>query len=678
MDPFSLQKGLEAIVARDKNARFEPNVFCSVCQKMIRESKWFSGYVLEKGEHFKEKLPYHKTWVDVGLSILEGCHLCTLINFECLERSIRNGTQQCAASDTLVLELKAHSMSFVAFLKTVGGMGFDLFLYPPSANALEVQAQTCCEAGFLDLYSGSHRSLQLARHWLDSCLNHHRCSENISTSRSFRVPTRLLDVGTISSPACYLHLTYPDMKSNSTLKYLTLSHCWGTSNMARLTKRNLAELVQRISVEELPLTFQHAIIVTRNLGYRYLWIDSLCIVQDSTDDWKMESAIMGDIYSGCDCSISAMASRDGSGGLFVAQNPLRHLTCTIRDERTQSFYHTFAKQPGYSDLADEPLSSRGWVLQEQVMAPRTIHFTSNGLQWECLGDINWKASSYRRPLLLKNSPKKLFADLDCSQIPREILEKTRLQLPIWKSKNQEFFETFYHSWTTLVKLYSRRNLTKGTDKLVAFHGVTSKISAQTGLTPIAGLWGECLLTELLWIVGSVLEPSKRPAYRAPSWSWASIDTGVKTAYWMYLRSDAITTKPLNHLAEVKDVKISASPNGEVSSGSLQLSGFLRHISKNWQSWDTYFSPHDYLSTRRLDCTDDIAESTNLYALLVAERDSTYRGRQCTNHYGLLLAEVSGQNNVFRRVGMFHESGWVTSDFTFGLEITDEVATITIV
>ena len=79
-------------------------------------------------------------------------------------------------------------------------------------------------------------------------------------------------------------------------KYATLSHCWEDSQPIRTTRSNLTRRQGRLEWGQLPLAFQEAIDIVRKLGIKYLWIDSLCIVQDDPEEWAIESARMANIF----------------------------------------------------------------------------------------------------------------------------------------------------------------------------------------------------------------------------------------------------------------------------------------------------------------------------------------------------------------------------------------------
>jgi hypothetical protein len=164
--------------------------------------------------------------------------------------------------------------------------------------------------------------MKAIEYWIQDCdRNHPGCRRQGTTHTNDRF-SRILDVGNVSD-APDVNLCLSDELGHDA-KYATLSHCWGgiTSEVPSLTTRTYKEFFQRIAIMSLPQTFQDAIQLTRRLGIRYLWIDSLCIIQDSREDWLEQSAVMGDIYQYSYLNIAATKSTDPYGGLFTTRNPV--------------------------------------------------------------------------------------------------------------------------------------------------------------------------------------------------------------------------------------------------------------------------------------------------------------------------------------------------------------------
>jgi hypothetical protein len=156
--------------------------------------------------------------------------------------------------------------------------------------------------------------LNLAKSWLQDCLSKH--SECCQETPNW-LPTRLLKINESGGSMIRLILTKLKSPTEHPGPYLTLSHCWGKARFLTLTAHTLPQLLQGVDISELPKTFQDAANTTLFLGFDYLWIDSLCILQDSAEDWKVESAQMGDIYSNGICNLAATGSANGNGGLWM-------------------------------------------------------------------------------------------------------------------------------------------------------------------------------------------------------------------------------------------------------------------------------------------------------------------------------------------------------------------------
>lgn len=232
--------------------------------------------------------------------------------------------------------------------------------------------------------TGSRETWDVATRWLHQCrTKHSKCNQ---APQANWLPTRVLDVGTSSKPSLRLHLAND---SSPKSLYITLSHCWGQIEIKRLFKANISEFTEGIDIAELPKTFQDAIAIARRLDVRFLWIDSLCIIQDSVEDWIQESSSMGNVYKNSLCNIAATAAPDGHTGCFLERNPLLARTCRVRIEglpgsAPDSHIYDLVRGNIWQNGIDfAPLIQRGWVLQERVLAPRVIHFGKKQLFWEC-------------------------------------------------------------------------------------------------------------------------------------------------------------------------------------------------------------------------------------------------------------------------------------------------------
>lgn len=288
--------------------------------------------------------------------------------------------------------------------------------------------------------TGSAESLDIASQWLSDCSEgqHPHCTER---SLNTPLPTRLLRLD--SSEHTILYLRQTEQLPNDT-RYMTLSHCWGQYQPIALTESNLEMFNSGISVDQLPKTFRDAVCVTKRMSIQYLWIDSLCIIQDSDEDWKRESAKMMNVYAGAYCNIAASSAEDARTGLFfnrsveiprgiflevpspplyrslagnaykkfraVAEKWLLSADGQLRLEMKRSrisclkFFTVPFFNPGQYSCEENPddypgsvLRKRAWVLQEALLAKRTLHFTSRQLSFGCQEHIVAEIFAARPP-----------------------------------------------------------------------------------------------------------------------------------------------------------------------------------------------------------------------------------------------------------------------------------------
>jgi hypothetical protein len=239
------------------------------------------------------------------------------------------------------------------------------------------EGSTVTGASYYDHNTSSETSFAMAAEWLRECtLKHDRCNR-VNTPKEW-APNRLIDVGSRSP--------FPDIiklkqtKSWKTpIRYAALSHCWGAIQPLKLLQSNLHALMDGILLVNLPKTFQDAVYTTRKLGIQYLWIDSLCIIQDSNEDWDLESSLMTHVYGGCLLNIAAAASNDCTGGLFQ-KRPSSYLgPCLIsvenQNEALISWYQLWDQNLWHAEFETAKLNTRAWVLQERMLSPRTLAFT---------------------------------------------------------------------------------------------------------------------------------------------------------------------------------------------------------------------------------------------------------------------------------------------------------------
>ncbi|KAI8715249.1 HET domain-containing protein [Fusarium sp. LHS14.1] len=196
------------------------------------------------------------------------------------------------------------------------------------------------------------------------------------------MPTRLIDIGEKGQCPKLIEV------DGRLMDYLALSHRWGGAKIFRTTQANLKAQKAGIDLEKLCTTFRDALKMTSKLGYQYIWIDSLCIVQDSPEDWAKEAARMAMVYMNAALTLAAACAISGDMGLFQQRNPVRvrmtyqGLSTDDKGNSPEKYY--FLKTKSFrEEVTDGSLNSRGWCLQERWLSRRTVHFGHTQRFWEC-------------------------------------------------------------------------------------------------------------------------------------------------------------------------------------------------------------------------------------------------------------------------------------------------------
>jgi hypothetical protein len=412
-------------------------------------------------------------------------------------------------------------------------------------------------------------ALKTASYWLNDCVdNHTHCANPLLRSSNW--PSRLIAVGNNDSEVRLVE------NSVHKPKYLTLSHCWGRTKMPlTLTLSNKTSLCQIIPVDKLSPTFRDAVAFTRlfkSTGVDFLWIDALCIIQNSEDDWEREAAIMGEIYGNGLCNLAAATGSDGTTGLFPANDTWFSHTCVIKAGPESCLDGSFSIRNkeilcdnASAHIRDKLITSRGWCVQERVLSKRNLYFAKHQVSWDC-------RTSFAR----EQDPKCLVdEDYTFPKSKRDTNFYTTEYAETCRKRGVEpNIIELYRQWMGVVQTYTRCNLTRHTDKLVAISGLARKFHESLGPNEeyVAGLWKHYLYLHLLWDGSGDNRTNFRwREYRAPSWSWASHEGPV---YNHRTNSEAISscTSLVRATTEVKPVK--ADPYSAVSSAILHIEGPL--------------------------------------------------------------------------------------------------------
>jgi hypothetical protein len=484
---------------------------------------------------------------------------------------------------------------------------------------------------------------------IDMCANKHSCLQDtaalfgsgdgpLNTSTK-TTPARLLDVEFVQQSQMISQLDAPVRLVDVTgqcPRYLTLSHCWGGSLPTTVitTSTNLASYKNEINVDTLPQTFRDAISITRQLHYRYLWIDALCIIQDCSDDWEKEASKMGTIFAQSYLSIAATSSRDGSGGCFTksgntAKPPtgsdekvlnLDSDSICLRVVSCSALQNTWMKL-----LAEAPISQRGWVCQERILSPRTIHYTARGLIWECrqcyCSEDGWHS--------------KWTSARTTAQLTYRSFAGPRLSYNDW------YEHLIDHN-------YSGRHFTRPEDRLIAVSGLARLYSRYLRSPYFAGIWKSFFISGLCW---RAMKPSRMfRAPRRPTWSWASHDFQIMWETDMTLGSPAMGIEDCT----LQSIRIQyegkpAEEFGLVDEGYATIRGILVEAPFNPRDWTVNNVWLDYaIPVGNLSCLVLLNTNFGIYLLLLRRRNIGYERVGLARVNGRSSEAIAGLNSAASR------------------------------
>ncbi|KAK8129202.1 heterokaryon incompatibility protein [Apiospora kogelbergensis] len=345
------------------------------------------------------------------------------------------------------------------------------------------------------LKPGSQAHFKLLKQWLGECdLKHKSCCTD--ESRSLNMPTRVLEV----------HENFLRLRVSATVtpdRYVALSHCWGVVEPTKrfcTTKANFDELTRAIDLDKLPQNFQDAVTVTLGLGIRYIWIDSLCIVQDNTEDWYQESARMERVFSDAYCTIGASSAKSSIDGFLAPRQKRNHMK--LSNPGKADLFVCYDIDNFHQDVELGPLSQRGWVMQERALSRRSIYYTTTQVYWECGAGVRCETLSR-----LQKYVAKFLGDAKFPTFALGFFRDGRQVLV------QDLFER-----------YSRLAFTRSTDRAVALLGLQRRMAKAFRTYAAYGMFSAFFARGLLWRRGDVqlMTPIHWPKdHYVPSWSWLS-------------------------------------------------------------------------------------------------------------------------------------------------------------
>ncbi|KAL8334363.1 hypothetical protein RB598_008897 [Gaeumannomyces tritici] len=500
--------------------------------------------------------PHHTTLASYKRSVQIGCFICTSFPLQEERRpDLPNGWDATVASVDSTLTFFNEPWPSIMFMVYVRRNIPFIPLKSERYNFDLLDGDTHPKARRLSPSTRSTQTFSTAKQWIATCTqSHEECTRRTSDAAWY--PTRLLECR-IDGNSETLRLVETG-KTAVDGPYMTLSHCWGNKDCLKLTTDNYTQLLQEIPISTIPRLYRDALVVIRELNVKYLWIDSLCIIQhgDNSTDWDREVNLMDQVYSNSFCNISALTAPDSHQSMFHDRDPdaMYPPTTGFMNEwpmiNKPSTIIKNLRDRWNEEVLKAKLNTRGWVFQERLLSPRIIHFGRSQVYWEC----RRLEASEEWP---EGFPEKPWRD-SASCYQRDL-----------------YSDRHYTSagWKRIIEVYSACDLSFPNDRLVAISAVARRAATAFQDTYVAGLWRSALEDLLAWQVypaRSTATTWPAEVYRAPSWSWASIDARVRFG----------ERHGPGLLVKVQEVHLdyaTADKMGRLKGGWLRLQGLLRQM-----------------------------------------------------------------------------------------------------
>ncbi|KAI0189473.1 HET-domain-containing protein [Astrocystis sublimbata] len=382
----------------------------------------------------------------------------------------------------------------------------------------------------------SDKSIELIRYWLKTCSDKHNCGiQDVPPS----LPSFLLAIGDD-------HVHLMDTTGKPKDRYIALSYCWGTRGQRTLlSSTNKKQLLEGIAPEELDTTIQEAICVTKLIGFHYLWIDALCIVQD-------------------DEAMRFFEIRDTAGGAYaqlIFEVPYLN---NVSDDSSRTVVLVPKELVSRRWMYGKPEEwhLRAWTLQEGIISPRCLQFGTEQTTWTCHhGTMQYRDSDGW--VTGRN------AETDASAVLTR--ERHRAQIRdqasqiIWRGRWHDQPDRVWSTWCSIVTEFSGRKIRKQDDRLPAISSVAKGLSKAINDDYICGLWKSQLHRQLLWHWDTRPMRSEEVSGFQPSWSWASSRDGVSL-----LNESVLKDSDFELLHYNVEPKQAGDIYGAVKSASLRL------------------------------------------------------------------------------------------------------------
>jgi hypothetical protein len=459
--------------------------------------------------------------------------------------------------------------------------------------------------------SDNHKPQQM-RNWVDTCITHKGCAKN----HDGIYPTRLMDVG--SRPGDLPRLVNTASELIDKEKYVFLSFRWGSAHFFMATSENFDRLRKGVPLHEFGELHQEAMSICRELGYRYIWIDALCIVHGPDSDLALEGSRIGGYIESADLVFIATNASMGEK-LIQTRNPENLVSISAhvvgKSNESGTPFTLYLREPGQdaATVVRSQVLDRAWRFMEVLLARRMVIFHSNQLFWSCCENLRSEGSNFALPPLFETIP----------SFKHRLRQNSASTSYI---RNEAF-----RYWHYLVELNSRGKLVHEIDRLPSVEFVMRSLyiileRENPDIEYWAGLWNQDLLRGLLWTSVKpyrVLSVRDQPQSSFPSWSWAHNNAPVSYSLASGLKNQGPGYGMLKDLGSALKTKEVEEPNIGIVKQSPHLL-YVSALSRDISNQSPVIGQCDYLF--------DAAEINN--------RDQRYDKDQGHNFDGLTMLIVA--------------------------------------
>ncbi|KAI1751541.1 heterokaryon incompatibility protein-domain-containing protein [Xylaria castorea] len=516
--------------------------------------------------------------------------------------------------------------------------------------------------------TSSLSSFQVAKAWLHNCITSHEvCSQGNALTT---LPTRVVDVGDDT------HAPFLFESKGTYHSYCALSYCWGISSDAhKTTKKNLQQYYTVIPPHELPTTLLDAIHVARGMGFKYLWIDALCIIQDDHDDWLREAVKMTQVYANATLTITTSVGDSSDDGLFRSHpdgffNPQQlHLRLPKRDRMREILpirdsnlsiirpTHPLSYLAIYPDanfpfmgVMGSPIETRAWTMQEQILSKRVLYYGNGIVLWECLDatasehDPDGRRGAIQFPDSMRA---KIYFHSHMNAESQNMIASTNR---VETDPEALFADEHFAAYCRLLGAYGNRLVTKPSDRITAILGLGQVMQEVSGNEFIGGIWkGDYALASLVWFL-EMPSPRGRTG-KFPTWSWASILPDSETRISNNV-GEAETA--IHWTAGVISFDVLSDTAQTEVKGSITLKGRLGKLKDDESYMMTLkgslrTTPHVFMDLASdKDALEKDLANIWCFEMATLSGDEGLPSKAC-----LMLRRVDGANNLtFERLGMY--------------------------